>query len=246
MGGAGVQCTDCHDPQNVYPHADAWAQSVAQSATGGLHGEAAVAGGGAQSGGCLTACHGKHGNDGFLGATVSCTGCHARYPHFEPWELPATSGYAAHAKAVINIYDSLDRSDDSFNPTKFAECSGCHGVAVTYAASQHPLSTEQQFATLPNGAQSPRCTACHRYPHLKSAVPAGTIVPWGDEWGHALTLQKWQEQQGGAMANFVQQTCGSGGNGTNGCHTGWVKKKIGPWPAGKEALCGWCHLSVVE
>ncbi|MBI2345733.1 MAG: hypothetical protein HYV03_02365 [Deltaproteobacteria bacterium] len=87
---AAPTCTTCHDPGDRYPHAAGWYQ--ASDPFGGGHGPAVAATidptqpgpasqQGAEKAGCLTACHGKAGAGGFIGAEKYCTTCHATYPH---------------------------------------------------------------------------------------------------------------------------------------------------------------------
>lgn len=229
-------CASCHDPQNRYPHSDGWDQehglTVVAAAPLGTPGAAALAG-------CLTACHGSTGNNGFLDAPDQCTTCHSHYPHAADWKGPTGAGYSLHGLAVIDTKGTTTKDDDTFDvtdSTKFGECAKCHGDAVTF--TDLSWSDMPKLIDLPNGAQVPRCTYCHDYPHV-SYEKWGGAQPWS--YYHDTVLNTWYYSEhvdaqtfAGTLLDYAQQKCGTSG----GCHTdGPHNHDIGSPMTG----CNFCH-----
>ncbi len=239
-------CVSCHDPQDRYPHPAGWLQDYPGNPNGGDHGLTVVAASplgastAANTAGCLTACHGTDGKNGFLDTPKQCTTCHPHYPHAANWKGPAGAGYSLHGLAVVDTKGTSSKDDDSFDETdttRFGECMKCHGETVTF--TDLSWFNLPKFMDLSNGTQVPRCTNCHIYPHT-------TYQKWGgpQPWNfyHSTVLNNWYYSEHfdnatfpGTLLEYVQTKCGEAG----GCHTdGPHNYNKGSGMAG----CNFCHM----
>lgn len=246
-------CANCHDPQNRYPHPQGWAQAFTDNPNGGDHGLTVVAAAplgastAASIAGCLTACHGTDGKNGFLDVANQCTTCHSHYPHAADWKGPTGDGYSIHGQAVLTTQGTATKDDDEFDATNFGECAKCHGDPVTL--TDMSWWSMLKFIDLPNGKKVPRCNACHYYPHT-------TYEKWGgpQPWifYHSTVLNNWYYSEHfdvqtfpGTKTEYAQKNCGGtynsmGGNATSGgCHTDGPRNYTkGSWISG----CNLCHM----
>ncbi len=253
----GPACLGCHDSNNQYPHAAGW--YLPSDPYGGNHGPAVVAAGllgtpsAAKAAGCLTACHGATGGTGIIDSQYLCTTCHAFYPHATDWKGPIGGGYSAHGTAVINTKGTPSKDDDALDvgdAQKFGQCAKCHGAPISLNAySWFNDANLPKLLNLPNGAQVPRCYACHYFPHETYVSNWEDDNPW--DYFHNSAFSDWYYLEHydlktflGTKLEYAQKSCGGTYNGMTGsgtiggCHTD------GPHSKETGGLgCSFCHKS---
>ncbi len=227
IGGMTPACTDCHDPNAVYPHPAGWHDT--DDPFGGTHGDS-VAVSGPAAAGCLTACHGTDGSNGFIEATYACTQCHATYPHVAAeWTSAEGTAYAGHAAAVIDTNTTPTRDDDTLQTEQFAQCTGCHGGLEDFDADVYELPQAVQYVMKNGQPHLPRCYACHHYPHRGVSLTLwGTLTTWawgtqeGTDYtyayGHIPAITHWAKTAALSRPALVAQACTTV-NGMAGCHS---------------------------
>ena len=140
--------------QVIFPHASDW---------GTTHGAQYL-----KNTTSCTTCHGAKLDGGSTG--VSCTKCHASYPHIAAWAKPGNHG-AAFAKILNQIHK--DEGDVQVN-----ECVMCHKPAKDPATAN------------PRSASNVQCNSCHvGVPHNVEMVARNGQLVHHSEFGRDKALQ---------------------------------------------------------
>lgn len=234
----GPACLSCHDPFDQYPHPASW--YLPNDPYGGNHGPVVVAAAplgtplAAKAAGCLTACHGPTGENGFVDSQYLCTTCHPFYPHATDWKGPIGNSYSKHGAAVLDTKGTISKDDDFLDVNdaqKFGQCAKCHGAPIPLRDySWFNDANLPKLLDLPNGKQVPRCYACHYFPHETYVFNWTDDNPW--DYFHNSAFSNWYYLEyssaktfTGTKLEYAQKSCGGTynsmtGSGTvGGCHT---------------------------
>ncbi|PIR17744.1 MAG: hypothetical protein COV46_02890 [Deltaproteobacteria bacterium CG11_big_fil_rev_8_21_14_0_20_49_13] len=217
-GTSGISCFSsgvCHDPKNIYPHAEGWAAPA-------KHGALPYRG-------VPAACDGCH--KAPLAGAPSCTsaGCHPSYPHVAGWQ-------DAHGKSVLTDQGVLNKT--LFNN----DCSKCHGAAEQITAEFPPISPKT--ATSVDKCYSCHWVYPHDvgyYYHKTAGANQGWYLYEWPKKGHYLYLIEYPNLSPSEKSQTFNSTL-KGCIGSTGCHKG---KLLGPainWGGNSGGLCNLaCH-----
>lgn len=171
-------CYSCH---SLYPHTENWSakenHGAAVLGNGGTADAAALTNGGSN---CATQCHGTDLQGGLSG--VSCSRCHANYPHGSDWADPERHGTFAKGDGKSSCRNC--HGDDLRGGESGVSCYQCHsdfphpdgwgdpeghGGVVT-SDGQVNCATACHGTDLQGGSSGVSCTSCH------------TLYPHGSDW----------------------------------------------------------------